>query len=363
MQAVCFQTVGEIATQDIPDAQVQGPNDAVVRVTMAGLCGSDLHPFWGREKGLLPGTVMGHEMVGTVEAVGGGVDPSQIVVGDRVYVPFSTNCGQCYFCQAGLSSRCETGQLFGWRNKGQTPQKTAPAGIDLSAVGLHGCQSELVRVPLASSTLKRLPESISNEAGLLLGDNFSTGYYCAEMAEINPDGQYAVIGCGTVGLLCILAARSMGAERIVAIDPVDARRKQAEEIGAVAVAPEQAAREIKSRTAGRGVDSVMELVGVTEAQQLAYQIIRPGGIMSVIGCHCSPNFSFGPSDAYDKNLTYKTGRCPARHYMDLLTDRVAAGEFDLSGFVNREFSFAESKQAYDVFSNRKDGCMKAVFRV
>lgn len=363
MQAVCFQSVGEVKTIHLADAQVRSPLDAVVRVTMAGLCGSDLHPFWGRETGLLPGTVMGHEMVGTVESVGSQVDPEKIAVGDRVYVPFSTNCGHCYFCDAGLTSRCESGQLFGWRSVPMASASPTPAVANSNATGLHGCQSELVQVPLADATLKRLPDSISDAEGLLLGDNFSTGYFCAEMAEIKPGGHYAVIGCGTVGLLCVLAARSMGAENIIAIDPVLERRKQAEVLGAVAVSPTRASEEIKSRTNGRGVDAVMELVGVAKAQQLAYQIIRPGGIMSVIGCHCSPNFAFAPSEAYDKNLTYKTGRCPARHYMDLLTDRVAAGEFELSGLINREFDLSEAEQAYDVFSNRKDGCLKAVFRI
>ena len=362
MQAVCFQSVGEVATLDIADPQIQSPHDAVVRVSMAGLCGSDLHPFWGREIGLLPGTVMGHEMVGTVEAVGSMVDSKKIAVGDRVYVPFSTNCGDCYYCHAGLTSRCESGQLFGWRNARPDLDAPVPAGFDPEAVGLHGCQSEFVKVPMAAATLKRLPDSVSDEQGLLLGDNFSTGYFCAEMAEIKPGGDYAIVGCGTVGLLCIIAAGSMGAENIIAIDPVPERRKQAEAFGAIGVAPEKAVDEIKTRTKGRGVEAVMELVGIPDAQQLAYQIIRAGGIMSVIGCHCGPNFAFAPSDAYDKNLTYKTGRCPARHYMDVLTDRVAAGEFELAGLINREFDFDDSKRAYDVFSNRKDGCVKAVFR-
>jgi threonine dehydrogenase-like Zn-dependent dehydrogenase len=107
----------------------------------------------------------------------------------------------------------------------------------------------------------------------------------------------------------------------------------------------------------------MELVGLPAAQKMAYDVIRPGGIMSVIGCHCTPNFSFSPSDAYDKNLIYKTGRCPARHFMGLLTHRVAAGEFDLSGFVTHRFELSETSRAYDVFSHQREGCLKAVFEM
>ncbi len=350
MLAIQFQDVGVVTSAEMPLPKLENFRDAIVEVTMAGLCGSDLHPFWGRETGLLPGTVMGHELVGIVRDVGDAIDPGILAVGDRVFTSFSTNCGDCFYCQAGLTSRCQAGQLFGWRQQdGDT------------VAGLHGCQSQFVRVPLADATLKKLPDSISDESGLLLGDNFSTGYYCAEMAGIEPAGVYAVIGCGTVGQLCIRAAQAMGATQIVAVDPLETRRQQAEQIGAIPCTPEQALAEIQSRTDGRGADAVMELVGMPPAQQLAYELLRPGGVMSVIGCHCTPDFSFSPVDAYDKNLTYRTGRCPARHYMDQLTPRVAAGEFQLDSLVTHYLGFNQAETAYELFSRRLDGCIKAVF--
>ena len=288
---------------------------------------------------------MGHEAVGEVVDIGS--DVQGINIGDRVFAPFSTSCGTCFFCTRGLTSRCVAAQLFGWVHKGR---------------GLGGCQSEYVRVPLASGTLLKKPDGVSDVSALLLGDNLSTGYYCAEMAEIEPGGTYAVIGCGTVGLLCILAARQMGAEHLFAIDPVPQRRAQAEQLGARSLdVGDKSVKEIINATEGRGVDSVMELVGIPSAQKMAFQLIRPGGIMSVIGCHCTPNFAFSPVEAYDKNLTYRTGRCPARKYMDLLTDRVAAGEFDIDRFVSHRFKAGDCIQAYDIFSNRKEGCLKAVF--
>ncbi len=202
MQGACFQSVENVMMSTVPDPEIVDARDAIVRVSMAGLCGSDLHPFFGREIGLDPGTVMGHELVGQVVEVGESVQQSgKIAVGDRVFAPFSTNCGECFFCQQGLSSRCTLGQLFGWVNNGQ---------------GLAGCQSQFVRVPLADATLMKLPDGVSDEAALLLGDNFSTGFYCARMAEIKPDGTYVVIGCGTVGQLCVMAAMSMGAEKVFA---------------------------------------------------------------------------------------------------------------------------------------------------
>lgn len=344
MKGVCFQAVKEVKLLELEQPRAQAETDVVVQVSMAGLCGSDLHPFFGRESGLDQGTVMGHEFVGTIVEAGSGVQ--SLAVGDRVYAPFSTNCGGCYYCQAGLTSRCVDGQLFGWRQ---------------DRVGLHGGQSEFVHVPLADGTLKKVPESVSDVAALLLGDNFSTGFYCAEMADVKPGGVYAVVGCGTVGQLCILAARSMGAEKVFAFDLVAQRREQAEQLGAISLLPDQqGVAEVMNASGGRGADGVMELVGLPAAQELAFQLIRPGGVMSVIGCHCTPNFSFSPVDAYDKNLTYKTGRCPARHYMDVLTDRVASGEFDLERFVTHRFGIDECVKAYDIFSQQKDGCTKAV---
>lgn len=345
MKAVCFREIGEVACLDAPDPKIQQPTDAIVKTKLAGLCGSDLHPFLGREQGLDANSVMGHEVVGEVVEKGDSV--ANFNVGDRVYVPFSTNCGDCQFCRSGLTSRCTAGQLFGWMSGGE---------------GLQGCQSELVRVPLADATLCKAPAELSDVQALLLGDNFSTGYYCAEMAGIQPGGTYAVVGCGTVGLMAIIAARSMGAETLFALDLVPERRRQAEALGAIPLTPDESGVDILLRqTSGHGADGVMELVGVPEAQSLAFEILRPGGTMSVIGCHCTPDFAFSPVQAYDKNLTYRTGRCPARYYMNQLTSRVCSGEFSIDSFVTHHFAVDECVKAYDVFSNRRDGCLKAVF--
>ncbi|MBX3418126.1 MAG: alcohol dehydrogenase catalytic domain-containing protein [Pirellulaceae bacterium] len=344
MKAICFESVGKVAMREIPDPTIEDSQDAIVRVELAGLCGSDLHPFLGREVGLDPGTAMGHEFVGEVVEIGSSV--KSITIGQRVFAPFSTSCGRCFYCQIGLTSRCVSGQLFGWRQNGR---------------GLHGGQAEYVRVPLAEGTLKPIPNGLSAASALLLGDNFSTGYFCAEMAGVRSGGTYAVIGCGTVGLMAIIAARSMQASHVVAIDTVAERREHAEKLGAISATPESAEQVMAKFSDGRGADAVLELVGLPAAQKLAYQLIRPGGTMSVIGCHCTEHFAFSPVAAYDKNLVYKTGRCPARHYMDQLSERVAAGEFTLDAFITHQFEMSDCVEAYDVFSNRRHGCLKAAF--
>lgn len=345
MQGCCFLDIKQVRNQSLADPTIQNSLDAIVKVEMAGLCGSDLHPFFGREIGLDAGTVMGHEFVGKVIEVGAGV--SNFKVGDRVACPFSTSCGDCFYCNLGLTSRCESNQLFGWRQDSK---------------GLHGGQAEFVLVPNANGSLVKVDQTVSNETALLLGDNLSTGFYCAEMAAVNSDGVYLVIGCGTVGLMTILAAQFLGAKKVIAFDLVPERLKMAEQLGAVTSSNEEAAlREIQSATHGRGADGVMELVGLLPAQQFAYQAVRPGGIMSTIGCHCTPHFGFSPTDAYDKNITYRTGRCPARHYMDQLLPKLSELPFDVGSLITHQFPLSDSEKAYDVFSNRKDGCVKAAF--
>lgn len=343
MNGCCFVDVQSVRMESLADPEIEAPGDAIVKVELAGLCGSDLHPYFGRETGLDPGTVMGHEFVGRVVEAGSNVNTVQ--VGDRVCCPFSTSCGSCFYCQKGLTSRCVQSQLFGWRQEG---------------TGLHGGQSEFVSIPNANGSLVKLKDNVSNNLALLAGDNLATGFYCAEMASIDPDGVYLVIGCGTVGLLTILAARELGAEKIFAYDLLESRRQLAESLGARAMSSEdQVVSEIRSATDNRGADGVMELVGLLPAQSLAFRAIRPGGVISTIGCHCTPNFGFSPVDAYDKNITYRTGRCPARSYMDRLLNDSNRFEAVAEKLITHQFALADCTRAYDVFSQQKNGCLKA----
>ncbi|MFK8113991.1 MAG: alcohol dehydrogenase catalytic domain-containing protein [Rubripirellula sp.] len=347
MKAVCFEGVQRVAVHELADPTIQQGSDAIVQVRLAGLCGSDLHPFFGREVGLDPGTVMGHEFVGEIVAVGDQV--RELHVGDQVCAPFTTSCGQCFYCEREISSRCVDSQLFGWRE---------------NASGLHGGQASLVRVPLADGTLMRIPNGVSDEVALLLGDNLSTGYFAADMVGIQSGGVYAVVGCGTVGLLAIASALRLGANQVIAVDPNPSRLEIARGLGAIPFNDSEAAsEEILGRTNGRGADGVMEMVGLPAAQSLAYELIRPGGVLAVIGCHCTPHFTFSPSDAYDKNLTYRTGRCPARSYMGKLSTQLEEQPMDLSWCITHRFDLSEAAKAYEVFAGQKQGCIKAAFQL
>jgi threonine dehydrogenase-like Zn-dependent dehydrogenase len=347
MRGICFEAIEQVAVRQLDDPKIEQSTDAIVAIDVAGLCGSDLHPYFGREAGMDAGTVMGHEFVGTI--VETGRDVSSLAVGDRVFSPFSTSCGQCYFCHIGLTSRCIHGQLLGWRQGGE---------------GLHGAQAEYIRIPLAPGTLLPIPPGIDDDTALLLGDNLSTGYFCADNLDIQAGRVYAVIGCGTVGLLAIASALRLGATRVLAIDPAEDRLKMASRLGADTFSDEAAFVEaVLSASAGRGADGVMEVVGLPAAQRLAYETVRPGGTMSVVGCHCTPHFAFGPSDAYDKNLTYRTGRCPARYYMELLADQLARSPMNLDWCITDRFSLDEAEHAYTVFADRTGGCIKATIDI
>jgi len=346
MRAICFEQPGVVTVQSLDDPRIVDPGDAIVQVAAAGLCGSDLHVFHGRETGIDIPTAMGHEFVGEVVEVGG--DVRRVRVGQRVCSPFSTSCGDCFFCRTGLSCRCQRGRLFGWRQAGE---------------GLHGGQAELVRVPLADTTLVDAT-GIDDRLALLLGDNLPTGCFAADLAAAGPDQQVVVIGCGTVGLIAIHAALRKGVQNIVAIDRIPHRLQWAARLGAQTCSSDREAHAlIADATAGRGADAVMELVGLPAAQRLAFDLLRPGGTLATIGCHSEPGFAFSPVDAYDKNLTYRAGRCPARHYMTLLEAPVRNGDFEpLQQLVTHQFDLNDGVAAYQVFANRRDNCIKAICR-
>jgi threonine dehydrogenase-like Zn-dependent dehydrogenase len=345
MQALTFQGPEIIECSTVKDPQLTQPSDAIVKVSLASICGSDLHVYHGRETGQDHGTVMGHEFVGVIEEV--GPDVKMFKKGARVLSPFTTSCGECFYCRIGLTCRCEKGNLFGWTHNGH---------------GLQGAQAAYIRVPMADSTLLPLSADLNEKKGLLLGDVFSTGYFCAENAGINPNGVYVVIGCGPVGLMAILAAKRLGAEKLFAIDFIDDRLNFAKKFGAIPINPTRAPvnEEIFNVTHGRGADAVMEVVGSDKSLKLAIDLIRPGGTISSVGVHTAQNFSFSPGDAYDKNLTYKSGRCPARYYAEKMLRESIPQRYPIEDIITHQFKLNEGPKAYVVFDKKLDNCIKAV---
>lgn len=347
MKALTFRGKQNIAFENIADPKIVSATDAIVKVNCCAICGSDLHVYHEHEKGIDHGTAMGHEFSGEIVEVGAGVKVFR--KGDQVMSPFTSNCGTCFYCNIGLTCRCIHGQLYGWVERGQ---------------GLQGGQAEFVRVPMADTTLKKTPEGVSAEEGLMLGDIISTGFFCAHQAEIQPKGTYVVVGCGPVGLMAILGALEYGAENVFAVDSIAERLNHAKKFGAkvISIANQNPVEVIKEATQGRGADAVMEAVGNHSAAKLAYDLIRPGGIISQVGVCNDVNLPFSPVQAYDKNLTYKVGRCPARHFMDQLTPLVQQKKYDFTAIITHRMKLSEGVKGYDIFANKKENCLKVILR-
>jgi threonine dehydrogenase-like Zn-dependent dehydrogenase len=211
----------------------------------------------------------------------------------------------------------------------------------------------------------KLPEGISLEEGLLLGDILSTGFYCAKQAEIKPGNTYVVVGSGPVGLLAILGAIDYGADKIFAIDTVPERLTMAQKFGATPIhATHQDAIDIlKEETEGRGADGVLEAVGSSATNRLAYDIIRPGGIISAVGVCTDAHLPFSPTEAYNKNITYKVGRCPARFMMEELVPMVQQKKYNITSIISHRLKLSEGVHGYDIFANKKEDCLKVVMEL
>lgn len=344
MQALTFGGIEKIIHESVPDPTLLQPTDAIVQISLSGICGSDLHVYHGRETGIDNGTVMGHEFVGVVIEAGNEV--RKFKKGARVLSPFTTSCGNCFYCNIGLTCRCERGGLFGWLQSGN---------------GLHGAQAQYIRVPMADGTLISLSNDISEEKGLLLGDIFSTGYFCADNAGIKENGVYVVIGCGPVGLMTILAARHLGASNLFAIDLSKERLQMAKEFGAVPLDATVNVKEvIANATNGPGADAVMEVVGSPDTLRLAIDLLRPGGTISSVGVHTAKHFPFSPGESYDKNLVYKIGRCPAHFYAEKLLRDEVIQKYPAENIITHHFNLDKGAYAYDIFARKLDNCIKAV---
>jgi threonine dehydrogenase-like Zn-dependent dehydrogenase len=292
MNAVVFSQVDEVECRKVERPIIIDPTDVIVKVDIAGLCGSDLHVYHGREVGLDAGTVMGHEFVGRVVEIGASV--RELTVGTLVASPFTSCCGGCFYCERGLTCRCVRGQLFGWIQNGK---------------GLHGCQAEFVRVPLADATLVVIPPLVNPDLALLAGDILSTAFYCAMQGGVGAHSGsdiVAVIGCGPVGLLAILAALELGAGTVFAVDSVPERLALAARFGAQPVSVSDAVETIRRATEGRGADICLEAVGAPASLSLAFELLRPCGTLSSVGVHTAQVFPFSPVQGYDKNLTCKS---------------------------------------------------------
>ncbi len=343
MRAVTFQAPGEVLVEEVPDPEIQHPQDAIVRVEASGICGSDLHIYHGRTP-VEPGFTIGHEFVGTVLEVGSDVE--RAAVGDRVLGCFHTACGTCAACIRGDYHRCVLGRTFGH-------------GAKLG--DLQGAQAELLLVPRANLTLRRVPEGMSEDVALFAGDVMGTGYHAISHAGTRAGDTVAVLGLGPVGLCAVQAARASGATQVFAIDTVAPRLALAETFGATPVhlLEEEPKRVVRAATEGRGVDVVVDAVGDPGPLELAISLARDAGTISGIGAYA------GRSEvplglAWLKGLTIRTGLANVISHVDRVLAMMAAGLLDPSAMVTNHMSLEEAGEAYAMYDRRE--ALKIVLR-
>jgi len=345
MKALVYHGPGKRAWQDVPDPELIDPGDAIVRVDAVTICGTDLHILGGDVPAVAEGRILGHEAVGTVVETGLAV--GGVKVGDRVLISCISACGRCSYCRTGRYGQCLGGG--GW----------------ILGHLIDGTQAEYVRVPFADTSTYKLPESVSNEAALLLADILPTSYEVGVLnGAVRPGDSVVVVGTGPIGLAAIATAKLLSPSLIVAVDKTAPRLEAAKQFGAdMTFLPGDAAEEhIKAATDGLGADVVIEAVGTPAAFELCTRLVRPGGHVANIGVHGAPAV-LHLEDLWIKDVTITTGLVDTSSTPTLLR-MTAAGRFDAGAFITHRFGLQEMQDAYDVFSRPADtGALKvALFR-
>jgi len=337
MKALTFQGEGDVKVMDVPKPSVKDSSDALVRITLGAVCGSDLHILHGHSP-VNQGAVLGHEFVGVVEEVGPEV--RRFKPGDRVVSSFFTACGHCTLCRKGWFNQCVDkgtfghGEYFG---------------------GLGGGQAEYVVVPLAHHSMEKIPDGMSDEQAIFVGDILATGYFAAERAEIKPGDTVAVIGAGPVGLMATMCAQLFGPARVYVIDMVESRLEIAQELGGIPINAKEVhpVQAIQGYTDGLGADSSIEAVGLLSAVDTAIQCVRGGGTISMVGVPSAVQGDFPYLSVWMKSLTFRAGWCNVQAYMRPLLDLIAAGRLHPEKIISHRMKLAEAEEAYRIFDARQ----------
>ena len=336
MRAVTFQGPGEVRVEERPEPEVTAPDDAVVRVTATGICGSDLHIYHGRVQ-IEPGFTIGHEFVGEVIAAGDAV--TSVGVGDRVLGCFCTACGDCFFCRRGLFQKCDEGRTFGH-------------GATLGS--LQGSQADQVLVPRANLTLRCVPEEMTDEAALFAGDVMGTGYHAVQCADVSAGDTVAVLGLGPVGLCAVQAARAAGAAHVIAVDSVADRLAMAGSFGAQAVhlTDDDPRAAVKAATGGRGVDLAVDAVGHPDALELAARLARKCGSVTAVGVYAE-RVQVHMGLVWIKALTLRTGHANVIAHVDRVLSLMQSGLLDPAPLVTHRMALSEAPEAYRIYDRRE----------
>jgi threonine dehydrogenase-like Zn-dependent dehydrogenase len=388
MKAVCWWGKGAVRVVDVPDPKILNPHDAIVKVSLTAICGSDLHLYDGYVPTMMRGDILGHEFMGEVVEVGAEV--KNLRVGARVIVPFPIACGKCWFCHHDLWAACDNTNPNAWMIEQLTGFSTAGIyGYSHLYGGYAGGQAQYVRVPFADVNPLVVPNDLPDEKLLFLTDILPTGYMAAENCDIKPGDVVAVWGCGPVGLFAIASAWLLGAGRVIAIDRFRERLRLAQTIKSTEIldySDEDVFDQLKDITGGRGPDACIDAVGmeahgtfvdamldrVKQAMKLQFdrahvlrQVLhacRKGGVVSIPGVYAGfiDKFPFGT--AFGKGLTLKMGQTHVQKYTRMLLDRIQAGEIDPSFLITHRVTLDDAPEMYRTFRDKEDDCIKVVMK-
>jgi threonine dehydrogenase-like Zn-dependent dehydrogenase len=389
MKAACWFGTEDVRVVEVPDPHVINPHDAVLKVTLSAICGSDLHLYGGFIPTMKAGDVLGHEFMGEVVEVGPEV--KRLQVGDKVVVPFAIACGGCLYCRRGLWSLCDNTNPNAWMAEKLYGYSGAGLfGYSHMMGGYAGGQAQYVRVPFADVGPVKVPGSLTDEQVLFLSDILPTGFMAAENCAITAGDTVAVWGCGPVGLMAIVSALLLGAERVIAIDRFPERLALARRAGAEVLDYTSDGKDVvgalKELTYGLGPDACIDAVGLEAhgtslmalydktkqalmlesdrpiALRQAIQACRKGGTVSVPGVY-GGFIDKAPVGAwFSKGLTMKGGQTHVHRYLGPLLERIERAELDPSFIITHRIGMDEIPQAYRTFRNKEEGCVKVVIR-
>ena len=339
MLAYTYIEHGKFELQDKPKPVLIHDRDAIVRVTLSSICTSDLHIKHGSVPRAIPGITVGHEMVGIVEEIGAAV--TTVKPGDRVTVNVETFCGECFFCQNGWVNNC-----------------TDPNGGWALGCRIDGGQAEYVRVPYADQGLNKIPDSVTDEEALLVGDVLATGYWAAQISEIKARDTVLIIGAGPTGICTLQCVRLKNPRRIIVCDRDAERLKFVRDHypEVLTVGPEQVADLVQAYSDHGGADVVLEVAGSDETFRMAWECARPNAIVTVVALYDGPQTLPLP-DMYGKNLTFKTGGVDGCNCDETL-ELIAAGKIDTTPLITHRFKLENIDEAYRIFENRLDNVIK-----
>ena len=339
MKAYTYINKGEFALIDKPKPTIIEPTDAIVRVTLGSICTSDLHIKHGSVPRAVPGITVGHEMVGIVEELGSEV--KGVSVGDRVTVNVETFCGECFYCKHGYVNNC-----------------TSPHGGWALGCRIDGGQTEYVRVPLAEQGLNRIPDSVSDEQALFVGDVLATGFWAARISEITEDDTVLIIGAGPTGICTLLCVMLKQPKRIIVCEQSEERRNFVKQHyhDVLLTTPDECEDFVKNNSDHGGADRVLEVAGGKDTFQLAWRTARPNAIVTVVALYDEAQTLPLP-DMYGKNLTFKTGGvdgCDCEEVLQLIKE----GKIDTTPLITHRFPLSRIAEAYSLFENKEDGVIK-----